>query len=248
MHRPVVGLLVTLLFASLVSAGTEPKEVSFTAADGVEVYADLYRADAEADLVLLFHQAGGDARGEYEWIANRLVQVGFHVLAVDQRVGGDRFGGVNRTMAFLVSERELTYCDAYPDLLAALTWAEAEDLGNRRFAWGSSYSAALVVRLAAEHGDRLAGVLAFSPAGSRMGDCETSVFAPRVEIPVFAARPDGEVEVDSVREQLEDFAARGFRTFVAIGGVHGSSMLHPERAKGEVEAVWGAVLEFLAEP
>jgi len=248
MHRPVVGLLVPLLFASLVSAGTEPKEVSFTAADGVEVYADLYRADAGADLVLLFHQAGGDARGEYEWIANRLVQVGFHVLAVDQRVGGDRFGGVNRTMASLVSERELTYCDAYPDLLAALTWAETEDLGNRRFAWGSSYSAALAVRLAAEHGDRLAGVLAFSPAGSRMGDCATSVFAPRVEIPVFAARPDGEVEVDSVREQLEDFAVIGFRTFVAIGGVHGSSMLHPERAKGEVEPAWKAVLEFLAEP
>jgi len=142
----------------------------------------------------------------------------------------------------------LTYCDAYPDLLAALTWAETEDLGSHRFAWGSSYSAALVVRLAAEHGDRLAGVLAFSPAGSRMGDCETSVFAPRVEIPVFAARPDGEMEVDSVREQLEDFAARGFRTFVATGGVHGSSMLHPERAKGEVEATWNAVLEFLAEP
>ena len=62
MRRPVVGLLVTLLFAPLVSAGTEPKEVSFTAADGVEVYASLWRAEAEANLVLLFHQAGATSQ------------------------------------------------------------------------------------------------------------------------------------------------------------------------------------------
>jgi pimeloyl-ACP methyl ester carboxylesterase len=42
-------------------------------------------------MFLLFHQGGASARGEYGPIIPRLLSAGYHVLAVDQRSGGDRF-------------------------------------------------------------------------------------------------------------------------------------------------------------
>ena len=110
-----VTLLVSLLLA--VSAFAKPEQVSFEAADGVRVFGDIYRsAGGELQpIILLFHQAGGDARGEYTHIAIRLMENGYNVLAIDQRSGGDQFGGVNRTMADL-ERQNYGYCEAYPDL------------------------------------------------------------------------------------------------------------------------------------
>ena len=222
-------------------------EVSFESADGVRVFADhhVHSSGPSAPLILLFHQAGGDARGEYGPIVPRLLESGYQALAVDQRAGGERFGGVNRTMAARDSA-ESGYCDAYPDLVAALDWAIAEGLNGPRFAWGSSYSAALVLKLAAERGADLSGVLAFSPAsGEPMRGCEPADFAQEIRIPVLALRPPDEAQNERVRAQLEAFGALGFGTYVAVHGTHGSSMLVAERADGDVEPTWMVVLEFL---
>lgn len=229
-------------------AAASAREVSFEAADGLRVFGDLYECakDRHAPILLLFHQAGGDARGEYGPIAPRLVEAGYHVLAVDQRVGGNRFGGTNRTMAG-VEAKDLGYCDAYPDLEAALAWAAAEGFDGPRVAWGSSYSAALVLRLAAAHGDELAGVLAFSTAlGEPMKGCDPGESAPRVTIPVLALRPSNEAKAGYVREQVASFEKLGFRTFTAEHGAHGSSMLVASRVDGDVEPTWREVLGFLA--
>ena len=111
----IVVLAIVLVSTSL----AKPTEVSFMSADGIRVFADVYAsADGpDAPTILLFHQAGGDARGEYTHIAVRLLREGYNVMAIDQRTGGDRFGGVNRTMAAL-GDVEFDYCDAYPDLIA----------------------------------------------------------------------------------------------------------------------------------
>lgn len=72
MMRIFLGL-VALLFVSF--AGAEGIEVSFEATDGVTVYGDVYMADGipkSAPLILLFHQGGGDARGEYMPLVSRL--------------------------------------------------------------------------------------------------------------------------------------------------------------------------------
>ncbi|HKI83279.1 MAG TPA: alpha/beta fold hydrolase, partial [Candidatus Krumholzibacteria bacterium] len=156
------------------------QELRFTAADGVTVYAEVHwlQDDHQGPLILLFHQAGASERGEYGPIIPRLLERGFSVLAVDQRSGGDRFGGTNRTVQNLSEQREYSYCDAYPDLEAALAWAIEHDEHGPIIAWGSSYSAGLVFRLAAEHPEELSGVLAFSPAsGPAMGDCSPEHYA-----------------------------------------------------------------------
>ncbi len=226
------------------SAGAE---VHFPAADGVEVFADLHRAEAgvDAPLIILFHQAGGSARGEYGPIIPRLVATGYHVLAIDQRSGGDRFELPNRTAAGV--EAEVGYCDAYPDLEAALVYAASTDLSGPRVVWGSSYSAGLVFKLGAEHAAEIAAVLGFSPAsGEPMAACNPADALPGLEAPTLALRPSKEAENEAVQAQIEIFKAAGVEVYIADPGTHGSSMLVPERAGGDTEPTWEVVLAFLA--
>jgi len=249
----ITALLVLGLAATGCTAAEEEAvsgEVTFRAADGVLVYGDLVLAEGgkEAPLLLLFHQARANARGEYGAMIPRLVDAGFSVLAIDQRTGGDYFGGENRTMAALEGG-EYSYCDAYPDLEAALRYAVEEGFTGPRFAWGSSYSAALVIRLGVEHGDELTGVLAFSPAaGDPMGDCQPDRYASELEISALILRPSSEMDSEKSQKQLALFAEAGHQTYVAPDGVHGSSMLSADRVEGDVEPTWSVVLEFLSPP
>jgi dienelactone hydrolase len=241
---------VTCLCALLltVNAFAKTVQVHFDAADGVRVYGDVYRSAGgdNAPLILLFHQAGGDARGEYTQIANRLMQNGYNVLAIDQRAGGDRFGGGNRTMAGLDGQ-EYGYCDAYPDLEAALRYMRAEGFDGRLAVWGSSYSAALAFQLAAKNSDEVSALLGFSPSsGPPLADCSLLPYVSQIDVPALALRPHSEFEVESVQAQMKEFEAHGIQTYVANPGVHGSSMLNAERVGESTEAAWAVVLEFLA--
>lgn len=227
----------------------EPLQVDFRTSDNLRIYGDLYESHKgkSAPIILLFHQAGGDARGEYSGIAARLVDVGYNVLAVDQRSGGDRFGGTNRTVAELQGQ-EFGYCDVYPDLEAALRFVREKNFGGPLAAWGSSYSAALVFQLAAKNPTEVDAVLGFSPAsGKPLADCDPGDYLDDIAVPVLALRPQREFEIDSVREQMRKFEQAGIRTHVANPGVHGSSMLDPSRVGAPVDDTWSVVLTFLTE-
>ena len=58
----------------------------------------------------------------------------------------------------------MEYCDVYPDLEAALAFALEEAGVSQVIIWGSSYSASLVYRLAAEHPNEVSALVAASPA------------------------------------------------------------------------------------
>ncbi len=225
------------------------REVDFDADDGVRLHADLYlpEGDRQAPTVILFHQARSNARGEYAAIVPRLTAAGYNVLAVDQRSGGSHYGSENRTVAGLPDDdRDLGYCDAWPDLQAALRYAFTLKLGDKLFAWGSSYSAGLTVRLGADYPGTLDGILLFSPAaGPPMVGCDPGEWIPILDLPVLALRPASEMEREPMAEQMAAFEEAGCETYVAEGGVHGSSMLDPSRASGDVEATWKVVLDFL---
>ena len=241
-----VTCVISLLLAA--NAIAKPEQVSFEAADGVRVFGDIYRSaeGQSAPTILLFHQAGGDARGEYTNIAIRLMENGYNVLAIDQRSGGDQFGGVNRTMAGL-ERQDYGYCEAYPDLEAALGFARDEGFDGRLAIWGSSYSAALVFQLGARNGAEVDAVLGFSPAsGAPLADCALLPYLEQLEMPVLALRPQREFEIESVQAQMKEFEAHGIQTYVADPGVHGSSMLNADRVGASTEAAWTVVLDFLA--
>jgi alpha-beta hydrolase superfamily lysophospholipase len=140
------------------AAALAPGEVvTLKAADGVTVYGRLYKAEKPKALILLFHQAGS-SKDEYATIAPRLVAAGHSALAIDQRAGGGLYGTNETAKTF---GREVPFREAMPDLQAALDWGRRQKLPI--ILWGSSYSAALVFPLAAEHPDGIVAVLSFSP-------------------------------------------------------------------------------------
>jgi len=213
------------------------------------IYGDVYTLPGtpkSAPLILLFHQGGADARGEYVPLVARLLDQGYNLLAIDQRTGGDIFGGANRTLGDN-QDNDYSYCDAYPDLEAALQFALDSGYTGAIAAWGSSYSAALVFRLASEHPGEIDTVLAFSPAsGEPMVGCRPEPYSEKLTQPLLALRPGREMEAASVRKQMDLFAKHGHQTYVANAGVHGSSMLNSARVEGSTEETWKVVLEFLA--
>lgn len=242
------SLILLIAFAISAAGHAKGLEITFATDDGITVYGEIYRAadtPMSAPVILLFHQGGGDTRGEYSPLVSRLMDQGYNLLAIDQRRGGDRFGGVNRTLAG-VGDTEYTYCDVYPDLEAALAFAAQYGFTGKTAVWGSSYSAALVFRLGVEHPEQIDAVLAFSAAsGEPMNGCEPEPYSERITVPVLALRPVREMEVPYVPGQMKLFEEHGHQTYIADPGVHGSSMLNETRVGSSTEATWTVVLGFL---
>ncbi|QQS43072.1 MAG: alpha/beta fold hydrolase [Acidobacteriota bacterium] len=248
MRITAFALVCLILFAAVPAAAQESKTVEFKAADGTTIVADVYVSSKgkKAPVILLFHQGGADVRGEYERILPRLTDKGFNVIAADLRVGGAVFEGTNRTRAKF-AEPETDYCAAYPDLEATLKYAREQGFGGKTIAWGSSYSAALVIKLAAEHQGKVDAVLSFSPAsGGPMENCSPSMYLSKVKVPLLALRPGSEMQRVTSKAQFEELRNAGHKTYIAENGVHGSSMLDPERVEGDVSAHWKAVEGFLS--
>ena len=227
--------------------------VRFRTDDYVWISADIYTVEKgkKAPIVLLFHQAGSNGRGEYAYHIPILIENGYNVLVVDQRNGGEQFGSENRTVEG-ESGKAYSYCEAYPDLEASLEFVIDEGYSGSRYAWGSSYSAALVLRLGMEHPDELAGVLSFSPAvGTAMDPCSTTVYIVENEVPSFVAVPSYEVakhrgmakrKTRKLASAASDYVDK---MYIAEPATHGASMLVPERAGGNVDKTWDAVLYFM---
>jgi alpha-beta hydrolase superfamily lysophospholipase len=224
------------------------RRLVLTTSDGIEIPALEYRTDATGGqpFVLLFHQGGASGPAEYATIAPRLHRMGYDVLVIDQRRGGDLFGGTN-SVAVRFDQETTSYCEALPELEAALDYARRTDPARRVILWGSSYSAALVVQLAARRAEDVAGVLAFSPAsGDSMDGCRPESFLDAVRAPVLAVRPSSEMAYGWIAEQLELFEDHGHATLVTDPGRHGSSTLVEERVGASTEEAWSVVGDFLS--
>jgi dienelactone hydrolase len=223
--------------------GYPVQAVTLSAADGVKVFGDFYGVvqDKPRPLILLFHQAGSNA-GEYAPIAPRLQSLGYNALAIDQRSGDARWDRPNRTVdAF---GKSTSYLEAYPDLEAALAWAEQEGY-PRVMVWGSSYTAALVFKLASEHAGKIHAVLAFSPGEYIEGeDGIVAKWAGAVSAPMFVTSASGD-EVEAARQILSASPATIKRQHEPERGVHGSSTLREDTNAGGAADNWNAVESFL---
>jgi len=237
-----------VLFYSIpvLSEKTVNHEVSYSSSDNITVFADHHQQESKSiATIILFHQARGSAQGEYASIIPKLMNEGFNVLAVDLRNGGDLFGAPNRTVN-ASTKKDFNYCQAYPDLIASLNYVKNLDDNTPIFVWGSSYSAALVMKLSADYPNDIKAFLAFSPAsGKPMGDCSPNDLADKITVKGLVARPDKEMEYPSAKAQFDMFKKLGFQMLIAKNGVHGSSMLVESRTKHPTEQAWEIVLEFL---
>ncbi|MDR6294621.1 MULTISPECIES: alpha/beta hydrolase [Inquilinus] len=246
----MMRILSTLLAAALLAtAGLQPAgaapppeatPLTFQASDGVTVHARYYPAATPKALILLFHQAGS-SKDEYATIAPRLAAAGYSALAVDQRSGGSLFG-VNETAAGL--GRDPGYLAAKQDLEGALRWGEAQH--QPLVLWGSSYSAALVFLVAAEHPGAVRAVLAFSPGEYLNPSDAVRRASAQLRAPVFVTSAQDAGEIAAARAILAASPAQVKVQYVpSQGGVHGSSTLIAARNPGGAEANWQAALAFL---
>lgn len=228
-----------VLASALALVAAAPAPVTLRAADGVSVHALRYDARRPRATVLLFHQAGS-GKGEYAAIAPRLARMGFASLAIDQRSGGGLFGR-NATAAGL--RTPATDLDAERDLEAAFDWGRA----RRRplILWGSSYSAALVFRVAARHRGQITALLAFSPGEYLDDKGAVRAAAAKVTAPIFVTSASTPDEIAAARAILRASPARVRRQFTPEQGVHGSSTLITARNPGGAAANWRAVTAFL---
>ena len=188
-----------------------PTEVRFPLRDSLAVVADVYRgrAGAAGPTILLFHQGGGSARGEYRSIAPRLLVEGYNVVAADVRGGGDRFGSPSRAAP---TDSSFTYCAAAVEVDGAVTLARAQGFTGPLVLWGSSYTAALALQVAARRAADVRAVLAFSPAsGEPMRGCEPGPYVSwlaRAGVPTLVLRPRVEIEDSSRAAALEAMPAK----------------------------------------
>jgi len=246
MKAQVLAALLCLAWASPAAAASE--ELVFPAEDGLQVTADLYRAhpDPKTPFIVLFHQAGW-SRGEYREIAPKLVALGFNCMAVDQRAGDAVNDVVNETARRAEAQNRGTrYVDALPDLVAALRLARESYAEGPLIAWGSSYSASLVLRIAGEGPVPVDGALAFAPGEyfGKQGKPTDWVrqAAAKIRIPVFVT--SARDEAGRWKAIFEAIPSPAKASYLPDGpGQHGSRALWAQFPGSN--GYWRTVKDFL---
>lgn len=227
--RYCLFLAALLLLSTRMASGSET--VTFPSDDGLLVTADIHAPykNGEAPIIVLFHQAGW-SRGEYTEIAPWLNTLGYNCMAVDQRSGGNVRGVENETALRATRENKPTgYIEALPDIKAALVYARRHYGKDSVIAWGSSYSAALVLKVAGDHPALVDGVLAFSPGEyfKRAGKSATWIqeSARHITVPVFITSSHNEAD-------------RWGDIFVALGSANSASFLPETGGQHGSRALW----------
>lgn len=234
-----VGLLLITLLSGPAVAG---EAMTLHTADNVTVYGTLTQARTHNDKVLLlFHQAGA-SHHEYDPLITRFNTLGYDTLAIDQRSGGSRFGGHNRTVQALGKSAD--YLDAAPDLDAALAWARDKHYGTI-VGVGSSYSSALVILLAANHPPGLTAIASFSP-GEYFDDKNLiKNAAAKVTVPFYITTDPAEAA--NVAAVLRNAHGSNITHYLPKAGKHGASTLVESRDPKGYAANLKSFEDFLRE-
>ena len=241
-------IVIFIVAFSGLAFGATKKTIKFPSVDSVEITADVYliNENQHTPLIVLFHQAGW-SRGEYLEIAPKLNMLGFNCIAIDLRSGGEINGITNETAISAVQAQKSTkYIDALPDIIASLIYVKKSFNSKKIIAWGSSYSAALVLQIAGTQPDLVDGVLAFAPGEyfAKLGKPKTWIqdSAAHINVPVFITSAHDERKLwAAIYNAIQSQNKSSF--LPTTEGNHGSRALWEEFA--DSDDYWNAVTEFL---
>ena len=215
-------------------------KLTFPSKDGLMITADWYPVSSSLPVILLCHQ-NPFSRGEYNETALRLNKFGFNCLALDQRVGDEVNGIINET-AIEAKKKNLTptFADAEQDIVTAVDYL-FEKYQRPITILGSSYSASLALKIAAEN-PNVASIIVFSP-GEYFDDKKyISNHIQTLTKPIFAT--SSREEADGVTELLKDINSRIKIQYIpASKGDHGSKVLWPDSQYNQ--EYWIALMSFL---
>lgn len=241
-------LVLTALLLSFTSHTSSAADtISFPSKDGLSITADTYIENPETSpTIVLFHQAGW-SRGEYVEIAPRLNKLGFNCIAVDLRSGKSVNGVVNQTAKKAEKEgKSTTYVDAIQDIQASIEYVKKTYNPDKLIIWGSSYSAALVLKIAGESSELVDGILAFAPGEyfSRFGKSGTWIqeSAKNIDKPVFIT--SARAEKGKWKPIFDSIKSKEKVSFIPqTEGNHGSRALWEKF--GDSDEYWKEVTGFL---
>jgi len=243
----IFSFLIFFIFSSQNSI-SKSATITFPSKDGLTITADTYifNPDKKTPFIVLFHQAGW-SRGEYNEIAPKLNKLGFNCMAVDQRSGGTVNGVQNETTVLAQKEgKPINYTDTEKDIISSLEYAKKNFAEGKLIAWGSSYSAALVLKIAGDQPNLVNGVVSFAPGEyfKKLGKTPTWIqdSAKNIIVPVFITSAQSEynnwapiyglINTDTKTYYLPD-----------TKGKHGSRALWDKFF--DSPGYWKAVTEFL---
>lgn len=243
-------IVLSVLLASISLSplwGQTVRTVTFPSKDGLTITADYYHPFADSTkTIVLFHQAGS-SRGEFNEIALELNRLGFNCLAVDLRSGNSMNGVKNETFQAAKAQMKNTqYLDAYRDMESAVEYVHHSLNPNTVLVLGSSYSAALAVRLGAEMPDYATAILVFSPGEyfKAFGKAPDYIkqFASKLTIPVYATAAKQEIAgVTSIFDKTPEAQLTLYKP--ETSGNHGAKALWQEFP--DSRGYWDSTTEFL---
>jgi dienelactone hydrolase len=215
--------------------------VKFPSVDELAITADLYVVDESKPYILLCHQAGY-SRGEYREIAVKLNALGFNCMAIDQRSGSKTNGVENETVkGAMRANLSRQYPDAEQDIIASIDYLQ-KSVKKSIIIWGSSYSAALVLKVGNEN-DKVSAIISFSP-GEYINGTNIAEAANGISVPLFVT--SSKSEGPDVTTLLAGVIGDHKVQFMPAGkGKHGSKALWSEN-EGH-EEYWEALKAFLAQ-
>lgn len=231
-------LLLALIFS--INSSFAQLKVTFPSKDGLTITADWYPVSTNLPTIILCHQ-NKFSRGEYTETALRLNKFGFNCMAVDLRVGESCNNVVNETAAAAKAKKQTpNFNDAEQDIIAAVEFVYSK---NQKpvILMGSSYSASLSLKIAAEN-NKVGAVIVFSPGEYFDDKTFVGSHIKKLICPVFAT--SSKEESAGVTDLLKDVNARLKIQYIPVSaGDHGSKVLWPQ-AKGNQE-YWIALMSFL---
>ena len=235
-------LLYLMLLLSVSLQLSAKRKITFISEDGVTVTADLYFKSKELPYVLLFHQ-DGYSRGEYNEIAEKIMNLNYNCLAVDLR-SGDRVNYVeNETARFAKLHGFATdYAAVEKDIKAAIAYAYKKS-EQKVVLFGSSYSAALCLKQAINNG-RVMAIVTFDPGEYLKPAYSLKDNMKEIDKPVFVAT--NKSNYPFVKEIFAD-TDPGLLTYFTPSngkGEHGAKALWAESENNK--EYWLALLMFFS--
>lgn len=233
-------LLFCLFFIIQALSSSAQLTMEFPSKDGLLMTADWYPVSSDSEIVLLCHQ-NRFSRGEYAETALRLNKLGYNCMAIDQRVGNE-VNGIRNETAFRAREKKMDpkMHEAEQDILAAIDYLN-EKYKKRIILLGSSYSASLALKIAAEN-NKVSSVIVFSP-GEYFDDISfmrSHISALMKPLLITSSRS----EADRVTDLLKDVNSRIKVQFIpSFEGEHGVKALWSSSPGNQ--DYWAVLISFL---
>ncbi len=232
-------LLLLLFFSASFKAQVDQ---IIPAPDNVLVHCKLYESkESNPKIMLLCHQARF-SKGEYIETAPKFNKLGYTCLAIDQRSGEGVNKDVNQT-TLMAKQLGLgtDFEDAETDIKAALYFLYGK-YNEKITLVGSSYSSALILKIAANEKDKVESVISFSPGEYFKDTTIINASLKKLSIPVWITCSKAEIaQTETLFTGVENKQLVFFKP--EKEGKHGSKALW-ENYKDNKE-YWESLKEFL---